>query len=439
MAGIFDKTIRSLVDDSRAKGRRIEAGHPEAEGLRVRVKADASGDGFTARWVWYAPRSADGKRKMHDLGAAYVDGKIAISAKEAGAQLATLRADLERTDRGLPTASQRDAKPMTLRGLLARFAWRELRRRREALAPLRVLKRSMLDILGDVDTRAIRQEDVIEVVERLQRAHRDAQAKKVLALVRQMGAFGQLPTVRAFPVSPAENLTERMFRFRRPERRDRLTPEELATLWRVLHDKPRDPRAETSNLALIVLLGTGRRTGELVQAKWSAIDLAAGIWRVPRENRKATKEIEARMPETDHVHLAPQVVRALHRLRALAPSSPWILASSRGSRSGHIGETTLARALRDMQLRGLVTLSGHGASPHAFRHTFKSTVEDQGWADVVAVELALGHVLPGILGTYGRATYATQRAAALDRWNAYLDGLAGIGDPNVVNLDAARG
>jgi integrase len=436
MAGSTDKTIRKLVALSRAEGRRVEGGHPEADGLRVRAKADESGDGFAARWVWYGPRSEDGKRRMYDLGAF-----PAVSPKEAAAQLQSIRADLERRSRGLPSAAA-VAENMTLRQLLARFAWSELRQRRQAREPLRALKRTLLDACGNIEARSLRSEDVIEVVERIKREHKHTQARKVFALIKQMCTFGTLPTVRAFDRSPVEGLTERVFRFRRPERRDRLTKDELAELWRVLHGKPRDPRAETSNLALLVLLATARRTGELVYARWTDVDLDAAIWRVPKENRKATRSLEDRMPDTDSVHLPPQAVKALRRLRALAPSSPWVLASQRDSESGHIGEQTLSRALRDMKLQGILHLDGHGATPHAFRHAFKATAHENARAwkvSGVALEVALGHVLPGIFGTYTLSDFDEERARALDRWCDYLDGIAGLTAAGVVNLDAARG
>jgi hypothetical protein len=103
--------------------------------------------------------------------------------------------------------------------------------------------------------------------------------------------------------------------------------------------------------------------------------------------------------------------------------SPWVLASVKDSKTGHIGETSLARALLDLRKAGLVAeqlrrdaswlpprvqVDGRGAGLGG-RHAV-------GWPRAR---------LPGILGTYGRATYAKQRAAALDRWCDYLDALAG--------------
>lgn len=435
MAGfVTDKTVRALVAESRARGERVEQPHPEAEGLRVRVRARGDGEGFTATWVWYGPRGADGKRKLHDLGSF-----PAVSAKEAAAKLGALKLDHERLQAGLaPALPAPSATPMRLSALIARFVAEDLRDRRDLDAPKRLLDVRVLGVLGDVEVRAIRDVDVMAVVERVKADGHHTQARKLFALVKQMFTFAALPTVRAVERSPAENLTERVFRFRRSERRERLAPEELGDLWRVVRGKPRDPRAATSNLALLILLGTARRTGELVHARWGDVDLDAGLWRVPKGNRKATRALEQRMPDTDRVALPPQVLRAFARLRALAPESPWVLATPKHSASGHIGETTLARALADMRKAGLVNVTSRLASPHAFRHAFKATAEEQRWASTVALELALGHVLPGIFGTYTLADFDDERARALARWCDYLDALAGFGGERVVNLDAAR-
>lgn len=429
----MDKTIRALVAKSRASGEREEVGHPKAEGLRVRVRAGKV-DGFTATWCWYGPRDEHGKRKLHDLGS-----YPAVTAEEAAAKLARLREDHERLQAGLaPALPAASAAPMTLGKLIDRFVKDDLFERKDTARPRRLLTARFVDVLGDVDVRAVRAEDVMTAVERVKAEGHHAEAKKLFALLRQLFAFAALPTVRAIERSPAENLTERVFRLRRPERRGRLTPDELGALWRVLHGPPRDPRAATSTLALLILLGTARRTGELVQARWSEVDLDAGVWRVPKAHRKASRDLEERMPESDRVTLPPQVLRAFAKLRALAADSPWVLASPHGSKSGHLGETTLARALADLRRQGVVKLTSRLASPHAFRHAFKATAEEQRWASTVALELALGHVLPGIFGTYTLAECDDERAQALARWADYLDALAGLGAERVVNLDARR-
>jgi integrase len=420
MAGT-DKTIRQLLAKSRAQGTRIEGPHPAAEGLRLRVNA-ASG---AVSWIWFGPRDASGKRRLHVLGAS-----PAVGALEAAERLARLKVQYQRRLAGLPAQVGRPQPVhLTLRQLLARFAWLELRHRRVRREPIRNLRRHFIDVVGDVEVRALEPDDVVRVLERLLKQNKPAQARKVFALAKQLLRYAAGPRVRAIAVSPAQNLSLTDFKIRPAPRRRRLGPDEMGALWRLLHGAPRDPRAETSQLALLVLLGTARRTGELVKAKKRDFDLDAGVWWIPPENRKMTRRAEQRA-STDVVRLPAQVVRALVRLFELHPSSPWALGSPRDSSSGHIGDTTLSRALRDLQRLGHVRLHGR-TSPHFFRHAFRSTVEERRWASVTAAELALGHVLPGILAIYNVGTFDEERSTALQRWCDYLDGVA--------NIDVTRG
>ena len=165
----------------------------------------------------------------------------------------------------------------------------------------------------------------------------------------------------------------------------------------------------------MVLLATGRRTGELVQAKWEHFDLARGVWNVPPEVRNLTRKqlVNAR---TDVVHLPPQALRAVERLRELAPSSPWVLATPADSRTGHVAENAVSRALKDMQRAeafGKAPLGRDKRSrpqvvrPHDFRRSFRSTADEKPWGEngrrpsPLALELCIGHTLGDkILRTY---------------------------------------
>src|SRR6266511_4113247 len=82
MAQSSDRTVQRILAESKAAGARVERAHPAADGLRVRANA-ATG---AVSWVWYAPRSADGKRPVHVLGT-----WPAMTAKEAAEALEAKR------------------------------------------------------------------------------------------------------------------------------------------------------------------------------------------------------------------------------------------------------------------------------------------------------------------------------------------------------------
>ncbi len=95
------------------------------------------------------------------------------------------------------------------------------------------------------------------------------------------------------------------------------------------------------------------------------------------------------------------------------------------------------RALHELRTSGAAELM-EPAVVHDFRRTLRSTVTEKRWGSTAVAELMLGHKIPGIVGVYDVATYDDDRATALQRWTDYLDQLAGLSTPGVVNLDAAR-
>jgi integrase len=181
--------------------------------------------------------------------------------------------------------------------------------------------------------------------------------------------------------------------------------------------------------------------------------LARGVWNVPPEVRKLTRKqlVNAR---TDVVHLPPQALRALERLRQIAPSSPWVLASPMDSKTGHVAENAVSRGLKDMQRARAFGEAPLGRDtrgrpqvvrPHDFRRSLRSIAEEKPWGEngrrpsPMALELALGHTLGDkIMRTYNLATFDDERAGVLRHWCAFLDGLAGLTEAGVVNLDAKR-
>src|SRR6266545_2291803 len=158
MAKSVDRTVLKILAESKAAGARVERAHPAAEGLRVRANAATGAVSF----VWYAPRSTDGKKKkrpVHVIGA-----WPAMSAKDAAERLETRRVDAKRAASGLPGPGREVRTTMTLRQLLGLFAWRDLRGkvewkdkakgttkrdgRRLRWPPVLVLRKHVRDVLG---------------------------------------------------------------------------------------------------------------------------------------------------------------------------------------------------------------------------------------------------------------------------------------------------
>ena len=212
--------------------------------------------------------------------------------------------------------------------------------------------------------------------------------------------------------------------------RDRyLSGEEIRTVWRGLNLAPR--LSVQIQIGLKILLLTGVRTGELLQAQWEHIDLDKGEWFIPKENSKT------REPWT--VPLVPSVIKLFEELQDIAGESPWVMASPT-SATGHIDEKAPGHALKrlfTLELKDPRTgekkrlLDIPKCVPHDFRRTLRTHLDDLKMIDpetgyLVSIaphisEKCLNHSLGRIEKTYNRNTLLKQRRAALEAWADYVD------------------
>ncbi|WP_369051144.1 tyrosine-type recombinase/integrase [Burkholderia gladioli] len=136
---------------------------------------------------------------------------------------------------------------------------------------------------------------------------------------------------------------------------------------------------------------TAARSGEARGARWSEIDLDAGVWRVPPERMKLKKE--------HRVPLAPDVVTLLKTLPRRDPGDPEALVfpSPRG------------KLLSDMAMLMMVRRLSVPATPHGFRSTFRDWAGECTGHPRELIEVALAHI-PG-----DQSEMAYWRGDALER------------------------
>jgi integrase len=169
-------------------------------------------------------------------------------------------------------------------------------------------------------------------------------------------------------------------------------------------------RGETSvaSRALEFLLLTASPPGEVIGAKWSEIDLDAGLWTIPPERLKVGKR-------TRRSHAVPLSTRALAILEEMREIrvSDFIFPG----RFDHA-------PLHDLALLEVVKRLEPAQTAHGLRSTFRDWVgETTDFADELA-ELALGHTIGGVKGRYRRETAIDRRRALMSAWDAYLAGPA---------------
>lgn len=172
-------------------------------------------------------------------------------------------------------------------------------------------------------------------------------------------------------------------------------------------------------LALRFTILTAARTGEVLGARWSEIDLAARVWTVPAARMKAKRD--HRVPLSD---AAMAVLEAAKLSRTVDDGAAYVFPGMKEGRT--LSCMTMDKVLRTQKLDVTV---------HGFRSSFRDWAgEETPFAREVA-EAALAHVIGDKAEqAYRRGDALEKRRALMQAWADYLTG--GSAD-NVVPLRAA--
>lgn len=175
-------------------------------------------------------------------------------------------------------------------------------------------------------------------------------------------------------------------------------------------------REAVAALALEFTILTAARTGEIIGATWSEVDLAAAVWTVPANRMKAGKE--------HRVPLSPRAIEILECARLLGGEHIFT-----GPQGGKLSGMAMAMLLRRM---------GVDVTVHGFRSAFRDwAAEYTSYAHEVA-EMALAHTIGNAVErAYRRGDLFEKRRRLMADWAGYCvsDGVTG-GD--VVPIRAAE-
>jgi integrase len=154
--------------------------------------------------------------------------------------------------------------------------------------------------------------------------------------------------------------------------------------------------------ALLFLILTTARSGEVLGAKWSEVDFDAALWTVPASRMKAGKE-----------HRQPLSQAALDLLRSLPTEhgSDFLFI---GSRAGQpLTDGALLKLLRSK-------LGVEAATAHGMRSCFSDWAHERSGASNIAIELSLAHsVGTQVEQSYRRTDLLKQRARLMERWGSF--------------------
>lgn len=159
-------------------------------------------------------------------------------------------------------------------------------------------------------------------------------------------------------------------------------------------------RSSMSSWALQFTILTACRTGEVIGAQWSEIDLERALWAVPAVRMKAHVE-----------HRVPLSEPALALLRSI-PRMDGNDAVFWGARKPKISNMAMLELLRGMR---------PGLTVHGFRSSFRDwAAENTGYPNEV-IEMALAHTIQNqVEAAYRRGDLLEKRRELMREWGSYV-------------------
>ncbi|ATY32523.1 tyrosine-type recombinase/integrase [Sphingomonas psychrotolerans] len=279
---------------------------------------------------------------------------------------------------------------------------------REGRAPATIKKaRWFLELLGVIAKRplaSITPHELLDVLKRVERRGHHETALRLRAFAGRVFRYG-FATLRT-ERNPADILRGALIVPKVKHHAAIVEPQKVGELLRAIEDyKGRPETLYALRLAPQVFL----RPGELRQAKWSEIDFAEKVWRVPAERMK--------MKQPHAVPLSRQVLFILQDLRSLSRSGEFLFPALHTTRRP-LSDNTLNVALRRLGFEHDEMTS------HGFRAMASTLLNESGLWHPDAIERALAHgERDRVRAAYHRGAHWAERVRMAQWWSDYLDQL----------------
>lgn len=155
--------------------------------------------------------------------------------------------------------------------------------------------------------------------------------------------------------------------------------------------------------ALEFLILTATRTGEVIGARWSELDVDAGVWVIPAERMKAHRE--------HRVPLSPQAVKVLRSMERLRQGD-YVFP---GMRAG--------APLSNMAMLELLKRMGRDdVTTHGFRSTFRDWTAERTSYPREVCEMALAHTVSDqVEAAYRRGDLLEKRRRLMAEWARHCE------------------
>jgi integrase len=356
-------------------------------------------------WIFRYVRAG----KMREIGLGPASGRAAVSLVDARKKALALytmhregRDPLDERAAGRALQNAEAAKAVTFTDAAGRYieahraGWRNAKHAAQWETTLQTYAEP---VLGSLPVQAIDTALVLKVLEPLW-TKRPETASRLRGRIEQILDWAKARGYRAGE-NPArwrghlDKLLPARSKVRRVEHHAALAYAKLPHLMAELR-----AQEGTGARALEFLILTAARSGEVIGARWSEIDLAAGRWIIPGERMKSGSE-----------HRVPLAARAIEILEQM-PDGGNVFA---------VSATTLAKLLHDM---------GHGdVTVHGFRSSFSDWAAEHTNYPHHLVEAALAHAEGDkVAAAYRRTDLFEKRRQLMEAWSSFCAQPPGKGE-----------
>jgi integrase len=171
-------------------------------------------------------------------------------------------------------------------------------------------------------------------------------------------------------------------------------------------------RDASAAAALEFLVLTAARTGEVIGARWSEIDLAANIWSLPGERMKSGRP-----------HRVPLGKRALEILASMSEGKTGSYVFP-GPKLGKDGDNAPLSSMAFLML--LRRMKQDNVTTHGFRSAFRDWAGSASQFPWDLAEEALAHAIGSdVARAYRRQDALERRRKLMEAWSNYCDGTTG--------------
>jgi integrase len=178
----------------------------------------------------------------------------------------------------------------------------------------------------------------------------------------------------------------------------------------------RDDAGTIANLAFEFLILTAARTGEVLEARWTEIDIEQAAWTVPADRMKAGRE--------HRVPLAPRCIELLGQAKRLAAGSDYVFPGR-----------SITKPMSNMVLLMTMRRMKSDYTVHGFRSAFRDWASERTNFAREICEAALAHIVKDKTeAAYRRGDLFEKRRELMATWARFVEGASAT----LIQLKPAR-